>query len=133
MSSRRFAAGFFLAALLGIVIAGLVQRPDAALRMRAIHVESSKLRTDKPGGWEFYADPDAVRRNSMDRQRKAMSGALAESAEAQLRLFMVFAAPFGVVALVSGAAWVMLGWRPEESHAPPPKPRRKARETLGRS
>ena len=133
MTYRRISAAFSLAALLGILIAALVHRPDAAARMLAIHVESSELRTDKAGGWEFYADPDAVRRNSMDRQRKAMSGALVETAEAKLRRFTVLAVPLGVVSLVSGVAWLMLGRRMEEIHAPPPKPRRKARKVLGRS
>ena len=133
MTYRRLAAGFFLAAILGIFVAGLIHRPDIAARTLAIHVESSGLRTDKAGGWEFYADPDAVRRNSMDRQRKAMSGALVETAEAKLRRFMVLAVPLGVIALVSGVAWLMLSRRREEVHAPPPKPRRKVRKILGRS
>lgn len=132
MNFRALSAGFFLAAIFGVLAAAILFRPDAAARLLAVHVESSELRPDKAGGWEYYADPEAVRRNSMDRQRQAMSGPLVEHADAELRRFTVVAVPLAVIALVSGIAWTMLGRRDEDAPAPPSKPPRKKRPAAGR-
>ncbi len=131
MIYRALAAGCFVAASLGLLAAGIAFRPDAAFAVLATHVESSELRPDKPGAWEFYADADAVRRNSMDRQRKAMSAPLLEQAEREVSRFKVAAVPLGVVALVSGIAWMMLGRRVEDVYVRPIKRRGKPRNAVG--
>ncbi len=124
IATRLLVAAIFCGALAGLLGVTIAFNPFAAsARLDALRHDAD-LGTRAAGAWEFYADPDAVRRNSMDRQREAMAGPMIAGAAARMERFVAYAVPLGAAALVSGLCLAMLLLRREEDAPPPPPPPR---------
>lgn len=132
MATRTLIAVVFCMSLLGLLTATILLNPFSAAAQLGEHQSHADLDTRPAGAWEFYADPDSARRNSMDRQREAMSGSLIAQASGRLERYTAYALPLGVAALVSGFSLLKLVLRRrDEAAAPPPSARKRRARAEG--
>jgi hypothetical protein len=127
MATRALIAAAFCMSIFGLLTATILLDPFTASARLVEQQSHSDLKTRAAGAWEFYADADTVRRNSMDRQREAMAGPLIAQASARLERFTAYAVPLGVSAVVSGLSFLMLALRRNEDDAPTPPRKRRTR------